>query len=183
MFIINSFVADFSSLPDPDEFDEDFGTGYTHYAPNPTLGVSYASYIREHAVLGYPRVDADGNTIDSEENNRRISPRFMLASQHGATAAGNYVVARDKCNTYVERDSTTGETYSDWRMPTLAEIYMIDILQNIRLSDVKKILEGGWYWSSRMSGAVNFMDPRVGNAATSGELYAAVRCVRDVKDR
>lgn len=34
-----------------------------------------------------------------------------------------------------------------------------------------------------MSGAVNFMDPRVGNAATSGELYAAVRCVRDVKDR
>ena len=137
MFIINSFVADFSSLPDPDEFDEDFGTGYTHYAPNPTLGVSYASYIREH----------------------------------------------DKCNTYVERDSTTEETYSDWRMPTLAEIYMIDILQNIRLSDVKKILEGGWYWSSRMSGAVNFMDPRVGNAATSGELYAAVRCVRDVKDR
>lgn len=142
MFIINSFVADFSSLPDPDEFDEDFGTGYTHYAPNPTLGVSYASYIREHAVLGYPRVDADGNTIDSEENNRRISPRFMLASQHGATAAGNYVVARDKCNTYVERDSTTGETYSDWRMPTLAEIYMIDILQNIRLSDVKKFLKG-----------------------------------------
>ncbi|MFR7875396.1 MAG: hypothetical protein ACLU4J_02790 [Butyricimonas paravirosa] len=144
MFIINSFVADFSSLPDPDEFDEDFGTGYTHYAPNPTLGVSYASYIREHAVLGYPRVDADGNTIDSEENNRRISPRFMLASQHGATAAGNYVVARDKCNTYVERDSTTG------RLIRLADA---NIGRNIYdrytseypSSDVKKILEGGWY--------------------------------------
>lgn len=183
MFIINSFVADFSSLPDPDEFDEDFGTGYTHFAPDPVLGASYTSYIRANAVLGYPRIDADGNTIDSEENNRRISPRFMLASQHGATASGNYVVAKDKCNTYVERDSTTGETYSDWRMPTLAEIYMIDILQNIRLSDVKKILEGGWYWSARQSGAVQFMDPRVGNIASSGALRASVRCVRDVKDK
>ena len=93
------------------------------------------------------------------------------------------MVAKDKCNTYVERDSTTGETYSDWRMPTLAEIYMIDILQNIRLSDVKKILEGGWYWSARQSGAVQFMDPRVGNIASSGALRASVRCVRDVKDK
>ena len=33
MFVIGSFVADFSSLPDPDEFDEDFGSGYTIMQP------------------------------------------------------------------------------------------------------------------------------------------------------
>ena len=182
MFIINSFVADFSTLPDPDEFDEDFGTGYTHFAANPALGASYASYIRSNAVLGYPRTDSEGNTIDTEENNRRISPRFMLASQHGTTTADIYVLSRDKCSSYVERDETTGETYSDWRMPTLAELYMIDILQNIRLCEVKKILEGGWYWSARQEKAVDFMDPRVGTNPGFNGVRASVRCVRDVKD-
>lgn len=182
MFIINSFVADFSTLPDPDEFDEDFGTGYTHFAANPALGASYASYIRNNAVLGYPKRDSKGNTIDTEENNRRVSPRFMLASQHGTTTADTYVLSRDKCTSYVERDETTGETYSDWRMPTLAELYMIDILQNIRLCEVKKILEGGAYWSAREEKNVEFMDPRVGSTLGYYGLRAAVRCVRDVKD-
>ncbi len=181
MFVINSFVADFSTLPNPDEFDEDFGSGYSHMAANSALGASYASYIRNNAVLGYPRRDENGNTIDTEENNRMISPRFMLASQHGTTTASNYVLSRDKCSSYVERDETTGETYSDWRMPTLAELYMIDILQNIRLCEVKKILEGSWYWSARQSSAVEFMDPRVGVNSSFDSLKASVRCVRDVK--
>lgn len=181
MYIITSLVADFSNLKDPDEFDEDFGSGYTHYAPNPELGASYAKYIRENAVLGYPQTDANGATLDTPENNRRISPRYMLASQHGTTTASDYNSSKAKCIVYVENDETTGETYSDWRMPTLAEIYMIDILQNTRASEVKKILEGNYYWSARGSGAVNFMDPRVGGNAFT-QYHASVRCVRDVKN-
>ncbi len=77
MYIMNSFVADFSTLPNPDEFDEDFGSGYSHYAANPALGASYASYIRDNAVLGYPLTDSEHAAIDTEENNRRISPHFM----------------------------------------------------------------------------------------------------------
>lgn len=46
--------------------------------------------------------------------------------------------------------------------PTLAEVYLIDVLQNIKAAEVKKILEGSWYWSARASATVQFMDPRVG---------------------
>lgn len=181
MFVIGSFVADFSSLPDPDEFDEDFGAGYTHYAANPALGKSYAEYIRNNAVLGNPLTDSNGQTIDTEENNRRISPRLMLASQHGVTTADSYLNSRDKCESYVENDETTNETYSDWRMPTLAEVYLIDVLQNIKVAEVKKILEGSWYWSAQANSAVQFMDPRVGNTASFNPKHSSVRCVRDVK--
>lgn len=177
MYIISSFVADFSTLPDPDEFDENF----THLDPEPDLGASYASYIRSSAVLGYPTTDTQGATIDSDENNRRMSPQFMLASQYGVTVASDYATAREHCIDYVERDSTTGQSYSDWRIPTLAETYMIDVLQNIRIAEVKRILEGSYYWSARGSQSVKFMDPRVGGT-NSNYTNASVRCVRDVKN-
>ena len=181
MYIMNSFVADFSTLPDPDEFDEAFDSGFTHYAPDPVLGASYAAYIRNNAVLGYPLTDSDGASIDTEENNRRISPHMMLASQHGTTTAATYAASRIKCRDYVERDATTGETYSDWRMPTKAEIYLIDILQNVKVCEVKQILEGQYYWSADAESSVRFMDPRVGQGGNSGSLYASVRCVRDIR--
>lgn len=181
MYVMSSFVADFSTLQNPDEFDEDFGSGYTHYAPDPDLGASYATYIRDNAVLGYPLTDSEGATIDTDENNRRMSPLLMLASQHGVTAAGSYSDSRQKCIDYVERDATTGETYSDWRMPTQAEIYMIDVLQNTRVCEVKGILEGNYYWSARATSAVLFMDPRVGSGTAFGPQHASVRCVRDVR--
>lgn len=181
MYIMNSFVADFSTLPNPDEFDEAFDTGFSHYAPDPVLGTSYATYIRNNAVLGYPLTDSDGASIDTEENNRRISPHMMLASQHGTTTAGSYAASRIKCRDYVERDETTGETYSDWRMPTKAEIYLIDILQNVKICEVKQILEGNYYWSADESSAVRFMDPRVGEGGKFGPINASVRCVRDIR--
>lgn len=182
MYIMNSLTADYSTIKDPDEFDEDFGSGYTHYDPDPVLGASYAEFIRSNAVLGYPKLDANGATIDTDENNRRISPRFMLASQHGTTAAANYIDSRNKCSSYVENDETTGQQYSDWRMPTVAEIYMIDVLQNTKVSEVKKILEGNYYWSSKASSAIKFMDPRVGQGTNFSPTHASVRCVRDVKE-
>ena len=175
------FIKEIFDGRSPDEFDEDFGSGYTHYAANPALGKSYAEYIRNNAVLGNPLTDSEGQTIDTEENNRRISPRLMLASQHGVTTADSYTNSRDKCAAYVENDATTNERYSDWRMPTLAEVYLIDVLQNIKVAEVKKILEGSWYWSARASSAVQFMDPRVGNTNSFNALHSSVRCVRDVK--
>lgn len=182
MYILGNFVADFSSFPDPDEFDEQFPSGYTHWAPDPELGRSYAQYIRTNAVLGYPLTDATGATIDTGENNRRVSPEFMLASQYGTTTAMTYADAVEHCRDYREDDATTGLTYTDWRVPTLAEVYMIDILQNVTASEVKKILEGSYYWSARASSSVKFMDPRVGNSGAFGPLFTSVRCVRDVKE-
>lgn len=181
MYIITSLVADFSTLPDPDEFDEAYPPDFTHFAPDPILGASYASYLRSNAVLAYPLLDVKGNPIDTDENNRRISPRFMLASQHGATTPASYLVSRTKCSDYDEKDATTGKTYSDWRMPTLAEIYLIDILQNLQKSKIKKILESPYYWCSKGNRAVKFMDPRVANTPSFNEYNTSVRCVRDVK--
>lgn len=182
MYIMTSLIPNISSLPNPDEFDEAFDTGYTHYAPNPTLGISYANYVRANAILGYPLTDSNGMTISTDENNRRISPRFILASQYGVTSAASYAASQTKCDVYSEIDATTGLTYTDWRMPTLAELYVIDILQNIKLSQVKKILEGPYYWSARSTQAVNFMDPRIGNSTNNNIYNAYVRCVRDMKN-
>ena len=66
-------------------------------------------------------------------------------------------------------------------MPTQAELYMIDILQNIKVCEVKGILEGNYYWSSNADSAINFMDPRVGQGGKYSPINASVRCVRDVR--
>lgn len=63
-----------------------------------------------------------------------------------------------------------------WRAPTKAEVYLIDVLQNVVACAVKKILEGGAYWGADAN-MVYMMDPRV----SSGTSTAAIRCVRDIK--
>ena len=182
MYIMNSFVADFSTLPNPDEFDEDFGSGYSHYAANPALGASYASYIRDNAVLGYPLTDSEHAAIDTEENNRRIFSALHACLTTWYDNGKHIHRIQNQMPGLCRRDATTGETYSDWRMPTQAEIYLIDVLQNIRICEVKGILEGNYYWSSNASGAVNFMDPaRVGEGGKFSPLNASVRCVRDIR--
>lgn len=70
--------------------------------------------------------------VSSEENNRLLSPRFMLASQLGNNSAVNYwETARDQCKSYVEvgRDGTV---YNDWRLPTIAEL---EIVKNYQLDE------------------------------------------------
>lgn len=198
MYIFKTLVADFSTFPYPDEFDEkDTANGeHEHEAVHKDLGTEYTNYLRKNAKLGYPQVDGNNyQTIDSEENNSLVSPHFMLASQAGTVEPLNYSGAVKRCKDYTEVDSDTGETYSDWRMPTLAEVYIIDILQNVKLSEVKCILEGEYYWSARQNdpdksiknyedsdGSVRFMDSRLPDGDESKWWYKTyVRCVRDIK--
>lgn len=178
LYILGMFAPDFSGFPYPDEFGETSG----HYAPNPQLGRSYTDYMRANAILGYPKLDEQGITIDSYDNNCRVSPKFMLASQYGTTTPLMYVYAVRKCSDYVENDQDTGLRYTDWRAPTIAELYMIDILQNVKASKVKSILEGPYYWSASEYRAIKFMDPRVANHPEYSPMLAAIRCVRDVKE-
>ncbi|MDH6313348.1 hypothetical protein M2137_002138 [Parabacteroides sp. PFB2-10] len=171
MYMINSLVADYSKLPYPDD---------RNYTKNSwSNGVTFTNYLRDNAIMGYPLTD-NGKTIDTGENNYRISPRFMLASQCGVNDRASYTTRQSFCDTYSETDSNTGKTYSDWRMPTLAEVYLIDVLQNIKACEVKKILEGSYYWSARSSETILFMDWYVDNSGSS--TTGSVRCVRDVKD-
>ena len=181
MYVFNTLVVDFSTIPYPDDLNN--VSKYSTSWNNGITGQTYTNYLRNNARSGYPAVDGSGYTVDTDDNNLLISPNFVLASQHGTNMADSYSVRKQFCDTYSE--TTGGVTYYDWRMPTLAEVYLIDILQNVKICEVKKILEGEYYWSARRydgntGGAVMFMDPRVTNTGGSSSS-AAVRCVRDVK--
>ena len=50
------------------------------------LSQQYVNYLKQTVVIGYPAISGEGNTVDSDDNNRLMSPRFMLASHAGTTS-------------------------------------------------------------------------------------------------
>ena len=170
------------------------------------LGQTYTDYLRANCAFGFPQTTTTSRrnfystgstdqssiaryagpidlltTVNSVENNRLISPRFALASQAGMNSPGSsYSSFNDYCMRYREYSVIDGVTYDygpgTWRAPTKAEVYLIDVLQNVQACAVNAILEGGAYWSADEQ--INIMmDPRTGNELTS----ASIRCVRDIK--
>ncbi len=173
------------------------------------LGVTYTNHLRTNCAFGFPRTTTSIlnnftssctagassakyyttpmtllTTASTTENNRLISPRFMLASQAGMnapvttynTSTGGFT-PKQFCERYREFDNQ-GNDYppGSWRAPTRAEVYLIDILQNIAKCSVKKILEGGAYFGG--DEIINILiDPRTGNNYST----ASIRCVRDIK--
>lgn len=167
------------------------------------LRTTYVNYLKT-AVYGYPqttssvcdRISTTGSTggsnvgdifndvtvlttVTTDENNRLISPHFMLASQAGMNSGSetSYSTEVDFCQRYMERDED-GNQYGPgvWRVPTKAELCLIDVLQNIKICEVKDILQGGAYWNATQSVLV-MLDPNTGKNYDKG----AVRCVRDIK--
>lgn len=156
-------------------------------------------------VLGRPRMrsytDSDGKTYqvtDGQGDNQKIvSPSFMIASQLGLVADGNLLedetlldVAVDHCAKYVEvvyRDRATASDnysntagwiiYDDWRLPTQAELEIIGKFQTgSEAMDI--VLDRSHYWSAggRVEG--------VGSTAADDETSplantTGIRCVRD----
>lgn len=138
------------------------------------------------------------------ETARMVSPSFELASQLGATDPYLYLeygwsyssgrwsetskIGADKetalcnCATYTETRVVDGKEVllDDWRLPTEAEIRLIDQLQNDTNSAVKAIMTGNYYWDARdENGATKMKEPQLN---PSSQNQAATRCVRDVKD-
>lgn len=115
----------------------------------------------------------DPNTKLSKEN--VVSPAFMLASQLGTVYPfSNGVNASDHCDKYVEV-RTDGTKYTDWRLPTAAEIGVIVKYQNNKTQNVmSEVLKAYSYW------ALN------GNQVTAnkdGSYPGYVRCVRDLSPK
>ena len=112
----------------------------------------------------------DPNTKLSQEN--VVSPAFMLASQLGTVSRFSYGVnASDHCDKYVEV-RTDGKKYTDWRLPTAAEIGVIGKYQNNKTQDVmSEVLKAYSYWA--LNG-----NQVTANKNGSGSGY--VRCVRDL---
>ena len=115
-----------------------------------TGGVSYGD---EYYTLANPLIDEDGYTIPTEENTNLVAPSFMIASQLGATFTMSYDNAKRHCQQYREvtkvrqPDGTLKEvTFSDWRLPTLAELKIINKFQDEDDSAIDVVLSGTTYW-------------------------------------
>ncbi len=125
--------------------------------------------------LGVPRITG-GITDSGADNALMVSPSFMIASQLGAVATGglednDVALAASHCKAYVEvyKDPKTNEVIHlhDWRLPTAAELKIIDKFQRMDGSAIDVVLSGGEYFSA--SGPVEMQQG-------SG---LALRCIRD----
>ncbi|SJZ87630.1 hypothetical protein [Porphyromonas crevioricanis] len=131
-------------------------------------------------------------TLSDEATKKMISPSFELASQLGATVRMKYKETHDNgylvyydspqnsyalhvCASYTE--TRGGKVLDDWRLPTDAEIQLVDKLQNTPQGAVQSIMTGRYYWNA--SGTTTKIRNGTGNATTH---QAHVRCVRDVKE-
>lgn len=156
------------------------------YASNPSLGTRQNGndnnnmyFVRitktsNEYVLSVPAMDKDGYTESSPENNQLVAPAFMIASQLGTVYPQRFNDAKEHCKQYAEK-SLAGEVYDDWRLPTEAELEIIDKYQNTTGSVIDEVLGGKYYWAA--SGEA--YKTQKGTEGTKDEAY--IRCIRTVQ--
>ena len=136
---------------------------YTYYweknASNPSLGTYQTGkhnnnmyFVRitktsDKYVLSVPAMDEDGYTESSPENNKLVAPAFMIASQLGTVYPQRFNDAKEHCKQYAEK-SLDGQVYEDWRLPTEAELLIIDYYQGDDNSVIDRVLAGDKYWAA-----------------------------------
>lgn len=159
---------------------------WSRYASNPSLGTRQNGndnnnmyFVRitktsNEYVLSVPAMDKDGYTESSPENNKLVAPAFMIASQLGTVSPQSFASAKEHCKQYAEK-SLAGEVYDDWRLPTEAELEIIDKYQNTTGSVIDEVLGGKYYWAA--SGEA--YETQKGTEGTKKEAY--IRCIRTVQ--
>lgn len=147
-------------------------------------------------TLAIPTKDDNGDTNDTDPaNTQNVSPSFMLASRLGLVKSDDYAFAKEHCRNYVEtvRDGNTDKvlySYDDWRLPTKAELMIIDRFQNTDGSVIITILnkssrDNAYYWGAggryrtNYSGKVYPNDSQWTSNTSNNTAY--IRCIRDVK--
>lgn len=131
-------------------------------------------------IWGFPPVDSQGRTSNNAEVANMVSPSFMMASQLGATSTMSYNNGVTNCSDYWEETIIDGATvrYSDWRLPTEAEIKFIDDLQHNANNPQGVVMRGNYYWDAyNGNNAYRMKDPITTSASATS---AHVRCIRDV---
>lgn len=159
---------------------------WSRYASNPSLGTRQNGndnnnmyFVRitktsNEYVLSVPAMDKDGYTENSPENNQLVAPAFMIASQLGTVYPQRFNDAKEHCKQYAEK-SLAGEVYDDWRLPTEAELEIIDKYQNTAGSVIDEVLGGKYYWAA--SGKA--YETQKDTEGTKDEAY--IRCIRTVQ--
>lgn len=114
-------------------------------------------------------------TREDAESNNVISPQFIVATQRGITSfSGGYSVARERCRRYREEPYSAGS----WRVPTHAELRMINRMQQDENSAIKGLFSTSYgdyntAWYVALQSGYHFGIDQTGQSAT------AVRCVHD----
>lgn len=141
-------------------------------------------------TVARPKMTGSGNDIVTElgeENNKVVSPAFMLASQLGTVYPATWDNAQEHCKKYIEvikYDDNTTRRLEDWRLPTFAELKIIAKYQNEQPQVMDEVLGGERYWSADTnkylwtSNATNddYTTPNSGYRNTT----CYIRCIRDV---
>lgn len=127
----------------------------------------------EKYTLGKPRLTSEGITDPGADNNKLVSPSFMLASQLGTVLSiTSFEGAADHCKQYVEV-AEDGTVYNDWRLPTRAEVEIIMEFQYKQNAAMDEVLSRRGYWCADGENVTNSQ----GDAGTN-----YIRCIRDAYD-
>lgn len=140
----------------------------------------------ESYIVARPKMDGEGENIvthSSDENNRLVSPAFMLASQLGAVQPSNWNTAQSQCQQYVEVTEYSDGTirrFADWRLPTYEELKIIGKYQNEQPEVMDEVLGGDYYWSAHNNRAWRKSRPDAENPTNNPDGSVYIRCIRDV---
>lgn len=151
------------------------GTSQTGKHNNKMYFVRITKTSNEY-VLSVPAMDKDGYTESSTENNQLVAPAFMIASQLGTVTNQYFNNAKEHCRQYAEK-SIAGQVYEDWRLPTKAELEIIDKYQGVDGSVIDIVLGGKYYWAA--SGERVYI--KNGSNNPSRTDVAFIRCIRTVQ--
>lgn len=186
------------SYKDANKYNPLYVTANTPADNNRMYLVQISSTSDQYTVA---RPNMTGTGVESvtalgEENNRLVSPTFMLASNLGNIGDVNWVRAQDNCKYYVEysiytideADRLNGKTYDeyghrcfdDWRLPTYAELQIIAGYQTIQSEVMDKVLTDVYYWAADTNTYLETNRPNVEEIPSSTGSDGKVRCIRDV---
>lgn len=151
----------------PEWLQDGTQTNYNLFTVNTLVPSSNGSYSLGDPTYGNAKTDslAAGNAL--------VSPGFIIASQYAIYSSVNYAQAQNRCYQYGEDIYRSG-----WRMPTKAELLIINTIQRDPNSAVKKLLSGSTYWSAFKYQYYDFTNNAwVTGTATTNNF---IRCVYDV---
>jgi hypothetical protein len=143
------------------------GRNLNLFTVNTLVPSTNGSYTLGDPTNGYALTDS------TTAGNKMVSPRFIIASQYGIYTRETYIGAQTRCFLYGEDIYRSG-----WRLPTKAEIELVNNIQDDPNSAVKALLTGSAYWSAYKYHYYNFNSNNWTNTSASGTAF--VRAVYDL---